>query len=140
MKLVINNKEYEVCDNCGAFKSSERCYNCHPIQSGDLDVCDQLRQYYGVVPKANKDKTIKHHLLEYYFTKTQLEKMGLYYKVPDWQLLETTYDKHCRVIGKYRLHEYQLKDSWEQYKGLTEPQIRELINNIPKAVIELFKK
>ena len=139
MKLVINNKEYAVCDNCGTFKSSERCYNCRPLQSGDLDVCDQLRQYYGVVPKPTKDKLIKHHLLEYYFTQNQLVKMGLYYNVPDWQLLETTYDKHWTRIGKYKLHEHQLSDSWEQYKSLTEPQLRELINNIPKEVIETFK-
>lgn len=140
MKLVINNKEYAVCDSCGTFKSGERCYNCHPLRAGDLDVCDQLRQYYGVVPKPNKDKTIKHHLLEYYFTQNQLIKMGLYYNVPDWQLLETTYNKHWKRIGKYKLHEHQLSDNWEQYKSLTEPRIRELINAIPKQVIEVFKK
>ena len=140
MKLITNGKEYAVCDTCGAFKSSERCYNCRPLQDGDLDVCDQLRKYYGIEPKPNKDKTIKHHLLQYYFTGDQLKEMGLYYNAPDWQLLETTYDKHHRVIGRYKLHEYQLKDNWEQYKGLTEPQIRDLINNIPKQVIELFKK
>lgn len=51
MKLVINNKEYTICDSCGAFKSSERCYNCHPLSEGDLDVCDQLRAYYGFPAK-----------------------------------------------------------------------------------------
>ena len=140
MKLLINDKEYTVCDNCGTFKSSERCYNCHPLQAGDLDVCDHLRQYYGIVAKPNKDDPIKHHLLEYYFTKKQLVEMGLYDKVPDWQLLETTKDKHHKRIGRYRLHEHQLSDNWEKYKTLTETQIRELINNIPKQVIEVFKK
>ena len=65
--------------------------------------------------------------------------MDLYYNVPEWQMLETTYEKHCKRIGKYSLHEHQLADNWEQYKGLTEPQIRELINNIPKQVLEIFK-
>lgn len=140
MKMVINYKEYEICECCGAFKSSERCYNCYPIQNGDLEVCDQLRTYYGILSKPNKYKTIKHHLLEYYFTAEQLVKMNLYYNVPDWQLFETTNEKHCKKIGKYRLHEHKLADNWEQYKGLTEPQIRELINNIPKQVLEIFKK
>lgn len=140
MKLVINDKEYAVCDSCGAFKSSERCYNCHPLQSGDLDVCDQLRQYYGVVPKPTKDKPIKHHLLEYYFTQKQLMDLGIYYNVPEWQLLETTYYKHWKRIGKYRLHEHQFSENWEQYKNITEQQIRDLIDAIPKQVIETFKK
>lgn len=140
MKIVINDKEYDVCDSCGAFKSSERCYNCHPLQDGDLEVCEQLRPYYGIWSIPNNEKLIKHHLLEYYFTKKQLMEMGLYYNVPEWQMLETTYEKHWKRIGKYRLHEHQLSDNWEQYKGLTEPQIRELINNIPKQILEIFKK
>lgn len=140
MKLVIKDKEYAVCDSCGAFKSSERCYNCHPLQSGDLDVCDQLRAYYGVVPKPTKDKPIKHHLLEYYFTQKQLMDLGLYHNVPEWQLLETTYYKHWKRIGKYRLHEHQFSENWDQYKNITESQIRDLIDAIPKQVIETFKK
>lgn len=156
MKLVINNKEYAVCDSCGTFKSSERCYNCHPLQPGDLDVCDQLRQYYGVPNKVIKEKkepikketwvirdpnkTIKHHLLEYYFTSDQLNSLGLYENAPDWQLLETTAYKHHRTINGLKLHLHKFNGTWERYKTLTEPQIRELINNIPKAVIETFQK
>jgi hypothetical protein len=156
MKLVINDKEYTVCDNCGTFKSSDRCYNCRPLIPGDLDVCYQLRQYYGIPTKTVKEKKqllrkkpwtntdqnklIKHHLLEYYFTKNQLEQMNLYNNVPDWQLLETTAYKHHRKINGYKLHLYKFKGTWERYKTLTESQIRELINNIPKAVIETFKK
>lgn len=165
MKLVINNKEYAVCDSCGTFKSGERCYNCHPLTAGDLDVCDQLRQYYGIPNKVIKEKIqpirkelmwnkpirkepwtetdpnkiVKHHLLQYYFTSDQLDKMGLYYNVPDWQLLETTAYKHHRTINGLKLHLHKFNGTWERYKTLTEPQIRELINNIPKAVIETFK-
>lgn len=155
MKLVINNKEYAVCDSCGTFKSSERCYNCHPLKTGDLDVCDQLREYYGIPIKVMKEKkqpirkepwtdtdpnkVIKHHLLEYYFTRKQLLKMGLYNNAPDWQLLETTAYKHHRIIKGLKLHLYKFNGTWERYKTLTETQIRELINNIPKAVIETFK-
>lgn len=155
MKLVINNKEYAVCDSCGTFKSSERCYNCHPLSEGDLDVCDQLREYYGIPTKVIKEKKepikkepwvirdpnkiIKHHLLEYYFTQKQLRKLGLYDNVPDWQLLETTAYKHHRTINGLKLHLHKFNGTWERYKTLTEPQIRELINNIPKAVIETFK-
>ena len=155
MKLVINDKEYAVCDSCGAFKSSERCYNCHPLKTGDLDVCYQLREYYGIPTKVikekkqpiikepwvklNPNKIIKHHLLEYYFTQNQLIKLGLYYNVPDWQLLETTAYKHHRTIDSLKLHLHKFNGTWERYKTLTETQIRELINNIPKAVIETFK-
>lgn len=155
MKLVINNKEYAVCDSCGTFKSSERCYNCHPLSEGDLDVCDQLREYYGIPTKVIKEKKepikkepwvirdpnkiIKHHLLEYYFTQKQLRKLGLYDNVPDWQLLETTAYKHHRTINGLKLHLHKFNGTWERYKTLTEPQIRELINNIPKAIIETFK-
>ena len=156
MKLVINNKEYTVCDSCGAFKSSERCYNCHPLKTGDLDVCDQLREYYGIPNKVIKEKkqpirkepwtktdpnkTVKHHLLEYYFTRKQLKKFGLYDNAPDWQLLETTAYKHNRVINGLKLHLYKFNGTWERYKDITEQQIRELINAIPKAVIETFQK
>mgnify|MGYP006393047803 CR=1 FL=1 len=167
MKLVIKNREYSVCDNCGAFKSGERCYNCHPLTAGDLDVCDQLRQYYGVPNKIIKEKKtsineitwignkqqkkepwtdtdpnkiIQHHLLQYYFTGKQLVKMGLYENAPDWQLLETTAYKHNRVINGLKLHKYKFKGTWERYKNMTEEQIRDLINNIPKEVIETFKK
>ena len=155
MKLVINNKEYAVCDSCGAFKSSERCYNCHPLMAGDLDVCDQLREYYGIPNKVIKEKKepikketwvirdpnkiIKHHLLEYYFTSDQLNTLGLYENAPDWQLLETTAYKHHRTINGLKLHLHKFNGTWERYKTLTEPQIRDLINNIPKAVIETFK-
>ena len=156
MKLVINNKEYAVCDSCGTFKSSERCYNCHPLKTGDLDVCEQLREYYGIPNKVIKEKkqpirkepwtetdpnkTVKHHLLEYYFTGKQLVKMGLYNNAPDWQLLETTAYKHNRVINGLKLHLYKFNGTWERYKDITEQQIRELINAIPKAVIETFQK
>lgn len=156
MKLVTNNKEYEVCDSCGTFKSGERCYNCHPLTAGDLDVCDQLRQYYGIPNKVIKEKKqpirkepwtetdpnkiVKHHLLQYYFTGKQLVQMGLYHNAPDWQLLETTAYKHQRTINGLKLHLYKFKGTWERYKNITEPQIRELINNIPKEVIETFKK
>lgn len=156
MKLLTNDKEYEVCDNCGTFKSSERCYNCHPLQAGDLDVCDKLRQYYGIPNKVIKEKkqpikkehwvsrdpnkVIKHHLLEYYFTEHQLRKLGLYDNVPDWQLLETPAYKHHRTIDGLKLHLHKFNGTWERYTTLTEPQIRELINNIPKQVIETFKK
>lgn len=155
MKLVINNKEYSVCDSCGTFKSSERCYNCHPLSAGELDVCDQLREYYGIPTKVIKEKKesikketwvirdpnkiIKHHLLEYYFTSDQLNSLGLYENAPDWQLLETTAYKHHRTINGLKLHLHKFNGTWERYKTLTEPQIRELINNIPKAVIETFK-
>ena len=155
MKLVINDKEYTVCDSCGTFNSSERCYNCHPLKTGDLDVCDQLREYYGIPIKIMKEKkqpitkepwtdtdpnkVIKHHLLEYYFTGKQLLKMGLYNNAPNWQLLETTAYKHNRTINGLKLHLHKFNGTWERYKTLTEPQIRELINNIPKEVIETFK-
>ena len=155
MKIVINNKEYAVCDSCGTFKSSERCYNCHPLREGDLDVCDKLREYYGIPNKVIKEKKepikketwvirdpnkiIKHHLLEYYFTSDQLNSLGLYENAPDWQLLETTAYKHNRIINGLKLHLHKFNGTWERYKTLTEPQIRELINNIPKAVIETFK-
>lgn len=156
MKLVINNREYAVCDSCGTFKSGERCYNCHPLTEGDLDVCDQLRQYYGIPAKPVKEKKqpirkepwtdrdpnkiVKHHLLEYYFTQNQLDKMGLYYNVPDWQLLETPAYKHHRTINGLKLHLHKFNGTWERYKTLTEPQIRELIDAIPKQVIETFQK
>ena len=55
MKLVINNKEYTICDSCGTFKSSERCYNCHQLRAGELDVCDQLREYYGIPTKPGRN-------------------------------------------------------------------------------------
>ena len=51
MKLVINNKEYTICDKCKSFISSPRCYSCYPLQPGDLDCCDQLREYYGIPTK-----------------------------------------------------------------------------------------
>lgn len=189
MKLVINDKEYAVCDSCGAFKSSERCYNCHPLRAGDLDVCDQLRQYYGIPNKPGqelpgkwakrsfitendceygsertgqldtrensywdalfgknqsnwtsrdpKQKT-KHHLLEYYFSQDHLIKMGLYDNVPDWQLLEITQFNHHRKINGLKLHTHKLDDEWEKYKQINETQIRELIDKIPKEVIETF--
>lgn len=148
--------DYKICEKCGCFKSSERCYNCDPLKTGDLDCCDQLREYYGIPNKVIKEKKpvlrkkhwintdpnkiIKHHLLEYYFTKKQLDKMGLYHNAPDWQLLETTYYKHHRTINGLKLHLHKLNGTWERYKNITEPQIRELINNIPKQVIETFKK
>jgi hypothetical protein len=189
MKLVIKDKEYAVCDNCGAFKSNERCYNCHPLTAGDLDVCDQLRKYYGIPTKPGqelpgkwsrsnlniendcdygkkktgqldarensyfdalcgknlsnwtfrdpKQKT-KHHLLEYYFSSEHLKEMGLYYNVPDWQLLEITQFNHHRRINGLKLHTHKLDKDWEKYKQINETKIRELINNIPKEIIETF--
>lgn len=40
MKMKINDKEYLLCDCCGSFKSSERCYNCKPLQATDTNICD----------------------------------------------------------------------------------------------------
>lgn len=180
MKIVINNKEYEICDSCGTFKSSERCYNCHPLREGDLDVCGQLREYYGLPAKScskeahrapdlyetnttyttdendgrsspcgrnpyigkqcyDPDVFKLHHLLEYYFTSIQLRKMGLYYDVPDWQLLKVRIAKHTRIINGMKLHEHKYKEQWQNYKNLTETQIRELIKQIPQELIETFK-
>lgn len=103
-----------------------------------MDVCDKLREYYGLPAKyCPKDTTMapdlyesntthtkeendakmsplsrnpyigkqcydpdvfkQHHLLEYYFTSIQLIKMGLYYDVPDWQLLKVRIAKHTRI-------------------------------------------
>lgn len=172
--------EYKICEKCGFFKSSERCYNCDPLKNGDLDCCDQLREYYGIPAKScskdtprvpdpyetntththdkNDGKTSplsrnpytgkqyydpdifkQHHLLEYYFTSIQLRKMGLYYNVPDWQLLKVRIGKHTRTINGMKLHEHKYKDQWENYKNLTETQIRTLIDQIPKELIETFK-
>ena len=66
--------------------------------------------------------------------------MGLYYNVPDWQLLETPAYKHHRTINGLKLHLHKFNGTWERYKTLTEPQIRELIDAIPKQVIETFQK
>lgn len=190
MKLVINDKEYNVCDSCGTFKSSNRCYNCRLLIPGDLDVCDQLRQYYRIpiennqtLPvKLNKRRFIdrndsdyinektgqldtrdnsywdslygrnqsnwtsrdpeqktKHHLLEYYFSSKHLKEMGLYENVPDWQLLEISQFNHHRNINGFKLHTHKLDKDWEKYKYINESQIRELIDKIPKEVIETFK-
>lgn len=181
MKLVTNNREYTICDSCRAFKSSERCYNCHPLKMGDLDVCDQLREYYGMpakscskeahrAPDLNETNTThttdendgkmypcgrnpyigksiydpdvykQHHLLEYYFTSKQLRVMGLYYNVPDWQLLKVRIAKHTRIVNGMKLHEHKYKDQWKNYKNLTETHIRELINQIPQELINTFKE
>ena len=180
MKLVTNNREYTICDSCGAFKSSERCYNCHPLMEGDLDVFDQLREYYGLPAKYcskeahrapdlyetntthttdendgrsspcgrnpyigksiyDPDVYKQHHLLEYYFTSKQLRVMGLYYNVPEWQLLKVRISKHTRIINGMKLHEHKYKDQWQNYKNLTETHIRELIKQIPQELINTFK-
>lgn len=38
-----------------------------------------------------------------------------------------------------KLHEHKYKDQWQNYKNLTETQIIELIDKIPKELIETFK-
>ena len=190
MKLMINDKEYTVCDNCGTFKSSDRCYNCRPLTTGDLDVCDQLRQYYRIPNKSSQalpgkcvrrrfinendgecgiektdqldtrensywdslcgrnqsnwtsrypEQKTKHHLLEYYFSSKHLKEMGLYENAPDWQLLEITQFNHHRNINGFKLHTHKLDKDWKKYKNINESQIRELIDKIPKEVIETFK-
>jgi hypothetical protein len=180
MKMIIKDKEYTICDKCGCYKSSERCYNCDPLKMGDLDCCDQLREYYGIPAKyCSKDtyrapdlyetNTIhatdendgrsstcvrnpylgkpifdpdvykQHHLLEYYFTSRQLRDMGLYNNVPQWQLLKVRLTNHTRIINGMKLHEHKYKDQWQNYKNLTEEQIRALIDQIPKELIETFK-
>lgn len=176
--------EYKICDKCGCFKSSERCYNCDPLKMGDLDCCDQLREYYGlpakscpgnivtpnslgvvnktlaqgeeptVLPGTSKygnpyintkkrefdpNKIIKHHLLEYYFTGIQLKRMGMYDNVPDWQLLSVKNEIHHRTVNGLKLHKWKYKDQWQNYKNLTETQIRALINQIPQELINTFK-
>lgn len=179
--------EYKICEKCGCFKSSERCYNCDPLKIGDLDCCDQLREYYGLPAKScpgnvatpsflsetntnyqtekestvtqgtgkygnpyidirkyktqpyDPNKIIQHHLLEYYFTSLQLNRLGLYDNVPNWQLLNVKNSLHHKNINGLKLHKWLYKDQWENYKNLTETQIRALIDNIPKELINTFK-
>ena len=179
MKLVINDKPYFVCEDCGSFKSTERCYTCRPIQPGDLDVVPELRQYYNIPaqpstalglratdislseisngfsedPKKNPyirpslrsssydpEAIVLHHLMEYYFTGEQLKKLGLYEDVPEWQLLKVKAKNHLRAIGDYKLHLYKYKEDWKNYKTITEAQVRQMIDNIPKKLIELYRE
>lgn len=175
MKLVIKDKPYFICEDCGSFKSTERCYNCRPIQPGDLDVVPELRQYYNIpakpstalgvntsditsdkisngfegIPQKNPrlkpssrsqdpEAIILHHLMEYYFTKEQLKEMGLYKDVPEWQLLKVKAKNHHKRIDDYKLHLYKYSKDWVNYKTITEAQIRKMIDNIPKKLIELY--
>jgi len=140
MQITSNDKIYEVCDRCGSFKSSNRCYFCKPLENGDLDVHDKLRRYYGIYPKTDIHKRIvKHHLLEYYFTQQTLMEFGLYFNVPEWQLLEVTSSKHHRIIRNMQLHSHLFEGTKEYYKNMTEQDIRKLIDGIPKEVIDTFK-
>lgn len=140
MQITSNEKTYDVCDKCGSFKSTSRCYFCKPLQKGDLDVHDKLRRYYGIYQKPNNNtRIVKHHLLEYYFTQKTLIEFGLYSNVPEWQLLETTASKHHRIIEHRQLHMYLLEGTKELFKNMTEQDIRKLINDIPKEVIDIFK-
>lgn len=178
MKLVINDKPYFICEDCGSFKSTERCYNCRPIQRGDLDIVPELRQYYNIpaqsstalgveAPDITSDKIsngfgeypeenpyirpssrlpqdpeaiVLHHLMEYYFTAKQLKKLGLYKDVPEWQLLKVKFKNHGRTIGDYKLHLHKYREDWKNYKNITEAQVRQMIDNIPKELIELYKE
>ena len=184
MKIIIKDREYTICYKCGCFKSSDRCYNCDPLKMGDLDCCDQLREYYGIPAKCcskdtprvpdlcqtntthttekestvvsatgkycnpyinakkyvfDQNKIIEHHLLEYYFTREQLGRLGLYKNVPQWQLLNVKNEIHRKTVNGMKLHEHKYKDQWQNYKNLTESQIRALIDQIPKELIETFK-
>ena len=162
MKLVINDKPYFICEGCGSFKSTERCYNCRPIQAGDLDIVPELRQYYNIPAQSSTALGVKapdislgeisngvvedpeaivlHHLMEYYFTEKQLRKLGLYDDVPEWQLLKVKVKNHCRKIGIYKLHLHLFKEDWKNYKNITEAQVHHMIDSIPKKLIELYKE
>ena len=177
--------DYKICEKCGCYKSSERCYNCDPLKMGDLDCCDQLREYYGLPAKScpkeahrapdlnetnkthtnfkndgrtsplgrnpyhnydphspngrNPNAIIQHHLLEYYFTSSQLKQLGLYENAPQWQLLNVKYSLHHKNINGLKLHKWLYKDQWQNYKNLTETQIRALIDQIPQELINTFK-
>ena len=139
MKMIIKNKEYAVCDKCQSFISSPRCYSCYPLQQGDLDCCEQLREYYNIPPKPFNDKLIKHHLLQYYFTRKTLIEMGLYYNVPEWQLLQVKISNHNRTIGTMKLHEHKLESCKELYMNMSDEFILNLIDKIPQELIESFK-
>ena len=160
MKLVINEKPYFICDGCGSFKSTERCYNCRPIQTGDLDIVPELRQYYNIPTQPSTalgvratdislseisngvdedpEAIVLHHLMEYYFTVEQLRKLGLYSGVPEWQLLKVKVKNHFRKMGNWNLHRHLYREDWENYKNITEAQVRHMINSIPKKLIELY--
>lgn len=100
--MKINDKEYLLCDCCGSFKSSERCYNCKPLQASDTNICDELKPYYEI-QNEQKIFKVKHHLLEYYFTCEQLIELGLYYNVLDWQILVTDNLKHSKSIKRIQI-------------------------------------
>ena len=160
MKLVINEKPYFICEGCGSFKSTERCYNCRPIQRGDLDIVPELRQYYNIPAKSSTalgvrepdislsetsnevvkdpEAIVLHHLMEYYFTMEQLRDLGLYKDVPEWQLLKVKVKNHHRKMGNWNLHRHLYRKDRGNYKNITEAQVRHMIDSIPKKLIELY--
>lgn len=114
---------YKICKNCGRFYNIDYC-----------PLCDKPnRKSFG--------KSIKHHLLEYYFTAEQLKELRLYYNVPMNHILIVDGAKHFATINGLKLHEYLYKDNFDYWvEHINDEQINHLLEQIPKILIDTFKK
>ena len=136
LKTEINGRIYNVCAECGAFVSNPRCLSCTQLSSSDRFLVKELKPYYkGVVPKRTPAVLIRHHLLEYFFSKETLVKHNRYDNVPNEEILIVRGRDHQRVIRGFRLH---LAERADEMLLDSDSGVKELLSRIPIEVIGIF--
>lgn len=145
MKLEILGRNYEICGVCGTFISSPRCLACSPLTGNEEWIDDRLKQYYqqSTSQEVVKDRgrpvtVVRHHILEYFFTRKSLIECGQYFNVPDRFILEVKTRDHFRRLEGISLHSY-IYEKDEEMKELLRTNPDYFLKWIPERLYELFK-